>query len=168
MVRVGAVFVAACMVLICASFGAVLHLTFGLAAPSPGGRDRGADRSRLLHHRGEHLARPLGVAGQIVELSRGIADLARQVVELGRRVGAIENKLAEAVERAEAATEPLSAEIGEIGVLIKQLAEFGQCPRTRLAERQAAPRRPARLRPRCGRTRRRTEPAPSPIGCRAG
>src|SRR5712672_98461 len=124
MVRVSAVFVAACMVLICASFGAVLHLTFGLPVAEA-----------LLCA----IAALTGLAfctltastwrgrwassGQIIELSRGVADLARQVVELGRRVATIEGKVTDAVDRAEAATEPLSAEIGEIGVLIKQLAE---------------------------------------------
>ena len=124
MVRVSAVFAAACMVLICASFGAVLYLLFGLPATAAlvsgiaaltgvavASITAGAWRGRL--------ASPM----QIVELSRGVADLARQVVELGRRVAAMEGKVANAVERAETATAPLTAEIGEIGVLIKQLAE---------------------------------------------
>jgi cyclic-di-GMP phosphodiesterase TipF (flagellum assembly factor) len=124
MVRVSAVFIAACMVLICASFGAVLHLTFGLpvaeALVSAIAALTGLAFCTIAANtrRGRWAS-----SGQIVELSRGIADLARQVVELGRRVAAIEGKVADAVERAEAATEPLSAEIGEIGVLIKQLAE---------------------------------------------
>jgi cyclic-di-GMP phosphodiesterase, flagellum assembly factor TipF len=124
MVRVSAVFVAACMVLICASFGAVLHLEFGLRLVD-------ALVSAIAALTGLALCTIVGniwrgrwaSSGQIVELSRGIADLARQVVELGRRVATIEGKVGEAVERAEAATEPLSAEIGEIGFIIKQLAE---------------------------------------------
>jgi cyclic-di-GMP phosphodiesterase TipF (flagellum assembly factor) len=124
MVRVSAVFVAACMVLICASFGAVLHLTFGLpvveALVSAIATLTGLAFCTIAASswRGRWAS-----PGQIVELSRGVADLARQVVELGRRVAAVEGKVADAVERTEAATEPLSSEIGEIGVLIKQLAE---------------------------------------------
>jgi cyclic-di-GMP phosphodiesterase, flagellum assembly factor TipF len=124
MVRVSAVFVAACMVLICASFGAVLYLTFGL----PGTDALVCAIAALTglafcsitagYWRGRWAS-----PGQIVELSRGTAELARQMVELGRRVAGLEDKVADAVERAEAATGPLSAEIGEIGVLIKQLAE---------------------------------------------
>jgi cyclic-di-GMP phosphodiesterase TipF (flagellum assembly factor) len=124
MVRVSAVFIAACMVLICASFGAVLHLTFGLppvdalvvAITALTGLAFCTMAANTWRGR-------FASSGQIVELSRGIADLARQVVELGRRVATMEDKAAQAVERAEAATEPLAAEIGEIGVLIKQLAE---------------------------------------------
>jgi cyclic-di-GMP phosphodiesterase TipF (flagellum assembly factor) len=124
MVRVSAVFVAACMVLICASFGAVLYLTFGLAASEALVAAIAALTGLAFTTIAANSWRGRWASpGQIVELSRGIADLARQMVELGRRVGAVENKFAEAVERAEAATEPLSAEIGEIGVLITQLAE---------------------------------------------
>jgi cyclic-di-GMP phosphodiesterase, flagellum assembly factor TipF len=124
MVRVSAVFVAACMVLICASFGAVLHLSFGMAPTAAlicaivaltGFALCTITASRL---RGRSAT-----TGQVTELSRGISDLARQVIELGRRVAAMEGKVADTVERAEAATEPLTAEIGEIGILIKQLAE---------------------------------------------
>ena len=124
MVRVSAVFVAACMVLICAAFGAVLYLTFGLPATealvSAIAALTGVAVSTLTASawRGR-FASP----GQIVDLSRGVADLARQVIELGRRVASMEGKVADAAERAEAAAEPLTAEIGEIGVLIKQLAE---------------------------------------------
>jgi len=124
MVRVSAVFVAACMMLICASFGAVLYLTFGLPAT-------GAVVSAIAALTGVAVCMVtantwrgrFASPGQIVELSRGVADLARQVVELGRRVAAMEGKVADAIEQADAATEPLTAEIGEIGVLIKQLAE---------------------------------------------
>src|SRR6266700_4105918 len=122
MVRVSAVFVAACMVLICASFGAFLHLTFGLPVAEALVCAIAALTGLVFctitasTWRGRWAS-----SGQIIELSRGTADLARQVVELGRRVATVEGKVTDAVDRAEAATEPLSAEIGEIGVLIKQL-----------------------------------------------
>src|SRR6266853_4601772 len=124
MVRVSAVFVAACMVLICASFGAVLYLAFGLPAT-------GSLVAAIAALTGLAFCTITATSwrgrwaspGQIVELSRGTADLARQVVELGRRVATMEGKVGRAVERAEAAAAPLSAEIGEIGVLITQLAE---------------------------------------------
>ncbi len=124
MVRVSAVFIAACMVLICASFGAVLHLTFGLPVAEALVAAIAALTGLAFCTIAANTRRGRWASsGQIVELSRGVADLARQVVELGRRVATIEGKVADAVERAEAATEPLSAEIGEIGVIIKQLAE---------------------------------------------
>jgi len=123
MVRVTAVFIAACMVLICGSFGAVLYLTFGLSAIE-------ALVAAVAALTGFAVctitAKVAGARGsshdQIVGLSRGVVDLARQVAELGRRVAVMEEKVEGAVERA-AAVEPFTAEIGEIGVLIKQLAE---------------------------------------------
>lgn len=124
MVRLGAIFVAICMVLISGSFGAVLYLWFGLT---------GAESSLVglasltalalyntvstrLHDRGDFGA-------HIADLSRGTADLARQVAELGRRLAAVEASTTGAVDRAVAATKPLALEIGELGTLVKQLAE---------------------------------------------
>ena len=123
MVRVSVVFIAACMVLICASFGAVLYLTFGLSATEALVAAIAALTGIGVCTISASNRNRLGASPtQIVELSRGVADLARQVVELGRRVAAMEGKVAKAVERA-AAAEPFTAEIGEISVLIKQLAE---------------------------------------------
>src|SRR5262249_12204155 len=122
--RLSAVFVAICMVLIAGSIGAVLFLRFGLdgtestivglialiglavfnavARRAPAGHDH---------------------SGQVADLARGIADLARQVSELGRRVAAIESRAQAAVEKTLAATQPINAEIGEAGGLIKHSAE---------------------------------------------
>jgi len=122
--RLTAVFVATCMVLIACSIGAVLYLRFGLS---------GADSaivaltaltalalynavSTRLYDRGDF-------GGQVGELSRGTADLARQVAEVNRRVAAIEGNAHAAVERTLAATHPITAEMGEVGGLIRQIAE---------------------------------------------
>ena len=122
--RLTAVFVATCMVLIACSIGAVLYLRFGLS---------GADSaivaltaltglvlynavSTRLYDRGDF-------GGQVSELSRGTAELARQVGEVNRRVAAIEGNAHAAVERTLAATHPITAEMGEVGGLIRQIAE---------------------------------------------
>ncbi len=126
MARVSAVIVAASMVVICASFGVVLYLVFGMA---PTGALVGGIAALTGLALCSIVAR--GRSGtvrstQVQDLSRGIADLARQVIELGRRVASMETKVADAVTRTDAAvagTEPLTSEIGEIGSLIKQLAE---------------------------------------------
>jgi cyclic-di-GMP phosphodiesterase TipF (flagellum assembly factor) len=55
-------------------------------------------------------------------LSRGTADLATQVAELGRRVAALENESSTAPKR-RGANDPLAVELGELGSLMKQLAE---------------------------------------------
>ena len=117
------------MVPICDLFGAVLHLTFGLPVAEALMAAIAALTGLAFCTIAANTRRGRWASSaQIVELSRGVADLARQVVELGRRVATIEGKATDAIERAEAATEPLSAEIGEIGVLIKQLAEFWSVP----------------------------------------
>jgi cyclic-di-GMP phosphodiesterase TipF (flagellum assembly factor) len=112
------------MVLIACSIGAVLYLRFGLS---------GADSaivaltaltglvlynavSTRLYDRGDF-------GGQVSELSRGTAELARQVAEVNRRVAAIEGNAHAAVERTLAATHPITAEMGEVGGLIRQIAE---------------------------------------------
>jgi cyclic-di-GMP phosphodiesterase TipF (flagellum assembly factor) len=124
MARVSAIFVAACMVLICASFAAVLYLAFGLPIVAALVCAIAALTGLTLCTIAANAWRGRNASsGQIVDLSRGIADLARQVAELGRRVAATEAKVANALDRAEDATAPLTAEIDEIGVLIRQLAE---------------------------------------------
>lgn len=120
MVRVSAVFIAACMMLICASFGAVLYLSLGLSmteafvaaiAALTGMAVCTVAASNADRHRAS--------SAQLVELSRGVTELARQTVELDRRVAATEGKVADAVEQAATAA-PFAA---EMGVLMKQLAE---------------------------------------------
>src|ERR1700678_2952131 len=124
MARVAAGFVAMCMVLISASCGAVLYLTFGLPPTAALICSIVALTGLALctiaawSWRGRNATSDQGA-----DLSRGISDLARQVAELGRRVAGMEDKVNDAVDRADMATEPLTSEIGEIGVLIKQLAE---------------------------------------------
>jgi cyclic-di-GMP phosphodiesterase, flagellum assembly factor TipF len=60
---------------------------------------------------------------QIADLSRGTADLARQVAEISRRLNAVETKIASPANRARAAGDPLAIEIGELGGLVKQIAQ---------------------------------------------
>ena len=122
--RISAVFIAFCMLLIAASVGIVVYASFGFTGVEASviaiavmtalvmvngitGRQR--DRS--------------DVGGQIADLSRGTADMARQVSELGRRIIALEGEMANVPEKARAATEPLAAEIDELGQLVKELAD---------------------------------------------
>ena len=123
--RLSALFVAACMVLIAGSIGAVLYLRFGLSgvevtivsiAALTGLALLNALTARSHHRIGES-------GGQVDDLARGTTDLARQISELNRRVAAIEGKAQAAVEKTLAATQPISAELGEVGGIIKQIAE---------------------------------------------
>ena len=128
MLRLGAIFVVVCMVLIAASIGAALYLLAGLNASGSmivgiavltGLAIYNAVTSRLRDRS--------DVGSQIADLSRGTADVARQVAELGRRTAALENQgdkiVDRAAEKARAATEPITGELAELGTLVKQLAE---------------------------------------------
>jgi cyclic-di-GMP phosphodiesterase TipF (flagellum assembly factor) len=128
MLRLGAIFIVLCMVLIAASCGAVLYLLAGVNGAASmiaglavliglsvinGVTTRARDRAAL--------------GAQIADLSRGTSDLARQVAEIGRRTAALEDqgdRIAEgAVAKARTVTEPITAELGELGTLVKQLAQ---------------------------------------------
>jgi cyclic-di-GMP phosphodiesterase TipF (flagellum assembly factor) len=72
--------------------------------------------SSRLRDRGE-------VGDQIADLSRGTADLARQVAELARRLNAVESTIASSMNRARGAVDPLAHELGELGTLVRALAD---------------------------------------------
>ena len=124
MQRIGAIFIAVCMVLIAGSLGAVLYLalkvdprTSAIAALAAlNGMALVSTISNRLRDRG-HLG------GQIADLSRGTADLARQVGEIGRRLAAVEGRVDLNVNKARGAVDPIAAEIGELGGLVRQIAE---------------------------------------------
>src|SRR6185437_824913 len=93
MLRLGAIFIVICMVLIAASIGAALYLLAGLHASESmivaiavltGLAIYNAVTARLRDR--------FDVGSQIADLSRGTADLARQVAELGRRTAALETQ----------------------------------------------------------------------------
>ena len=128
MLRLGAIFIVLCMVLIAASIGAALYLLVGLKASESlivavavltGLAIYNAVISRLRDRS--------DVGGQIADLSRGTGDLARQVAELGRRTAALEGQADKiidgAAEKTRAATEAVTGELAELGTLVKQLAE---------------------------------------------
>jgi cyclic-di-GMP phosphodiesterase, flagellum assembly factor TipF len=124
MVRIGAIFIALCMVLIAGSAGAVLHFRFGfdltlsaLAAvavmavlalySAVAGRE--ADRA--------------AVNDQVASLTRSSGDLADVVAEFGRRLDIVESKTETVLDRAASTAQPLAAEIEELSRLVKHLAD---------------------------------------------
>ena len=78
------------------------------------------------------------VGDQIADLSRVTADLAKQMAEFKHSLAAAESKLEGAVNRAHAAVDPVTSEIGELGLLVKQLAEAVAVHEAALAGRAAA------------------------------
>jgi len=124
MVRLSAIFIGICMVLIAASLGAVLYLAFGFDMRTAGLIALGALVGMALFSTiSSRLADRRTLGDQIADLSRGTADLARQVAEMGRRLNAMETRVDKAVSRAQGAVEPLTAEMGELGGLVRQIAE---------------------------------------------
>jgi len=124
MVRIGAIFIAVCMVLIAASIGAVLYFAFRLDSRTAALIALGALVAMALYNTiSARLADRRTLGDQIADLSRGTADLARQVAEVSRRLNAMETRVDKAVDRARGAVEPVSAEMGELGTLVRQIAE---------------------------------------------
>src|SRR5215470_6363715 len=125
MTRLGAAFIAICMVLIAGSLGVILYLSAVLT-----GVEAAVVAIALLTSLGVYDTAAMRVhdsdllGQQLADLSRGTADLARQVGEIGRRMeGAEAAALAAAEKGTRAATAPLAAEIETLGGLVKQLAE---------------------------------------------
>lgn len=138
MLRLTAIFIAICVVLIAASLGAVGYLVFGLSGMEASLLALAAMSGLALYntvtarlHDRDHVGK------QIADLSRGTADLARQVAEMTRRQIAIEHQ--EAARRAPGPNESLAAEIGELGGLVRQLAETIAEHETRLTELREEP-----------------------------
>jgi cyclic-di-GMP phosphodiesterase, flagellum assembly factor TipF len=122
--RLSAVFVALCMVLIAGSIGTIVYLHFGLDGTGSAIIGLIALIGLAMFNAVTHRTQGGGAdSGEVADLARGLGDLARQVAELGRRVGAIESRAQAAVEKTLAATQPLDAEIGEVGDILKQVAE---------------------------------------------
>ena len=120
MLRLAAIFIALCAVLIAASLGVVLHLVVGLSVPEAAIAALAVLTVLTLYNSRTSRSRDRSdFSGQIADLSRASADIARQLAELGRRVAALESGSA----KAKLAPDPLAAEIEEMGTLVKQLAE---------------------------------------------
>jgi cyclic-di-GMP phosphodiesterase, flagellum assembly factor TipF len=145
MVRISAIFIALCMMLIAASLGVVLFLRFGFSA---------VDSALIALAVLSVLAIYNAVAGrkrdraevsdQVSIIARGSGDLARQIAEFGRRLNAMENKVEAVLGKAAATAQPLATEIEELSRLVRQLAESVAQHEIALAnERSAAPSAPA-------------------------
>ena len=94
MVRISAIFIALCMVLIAASLGFVLYLRFGVAATDAALAALGVLTVLAIYNAIAGRKRDRAeVSDQVSDLARGSGDLARHVGEFGRRLGIVETKL---------------------------------------------------------------------------
>jgi cyclic-di-GMP phosphodiesterase, flagellum assembly factor TipF len=122
--RVSAIFIAVCMVLIAASFGAVLYLGLKVDARASAIVALAALVAMALYNITANRLRDRSDLGdQISDLSRGTSDLSRQVAEITRRLNESEEHTRKSINRARGAVDPLAVEIGELGALVQQLAE---------------------------------------------
>jgi cyclic-di-GMP phosphodiesterase, flagellum assembly factor TipF len=134
MLRLTAIFIAVCVVLIAASLGAVVYLMIGLSVAESSIVALAALATLTIYNTVSSRVRDRSDVGdQIADLSRGTADLARQVGELGRKVAAFENDAGNLERRVKVAVDPVRSEIGELGTLIRNLAETVAAHETRIA-----------------------------------
>jgi cyclic-di-GMP phosphodiesterase TipF (flagellum assembly factor) len=128
-VRIGAIFIASCMVLIAASFGAVLYLRLGYSASDSALAGLSLLTVLALYNAVTGRRRDRAVVNdQVASLARGSGDLARQVAEFGRRLAALEDKISDfgglgGISNAPQAEQPLAGEIEELSRLVRQLAD---------------------------------------------
>jgi cyclic-di-GMP phosphodiesterase TipF (flagellum assembly factor) len=124
MVRISALFIAACMVLIAGSLGFVVYLRFGFTGAESALVGLGTLTALAVYNAIAARKRDrLEASNQLSNLARGSGDLARQLAEFGRRLSTIEAKTDTVIDRALATAQPLAAEIEELSTLVKQLAD---------------------------------------------
>jgi cyclic-di-GMP phosphodiesterase TipF (flagellum assembly factor) len=124
MVRISAIFISTCMVLIAGSLGFVVYLRFGFTGAESALVGLGTLTALAVYNAiSARKNDRLEASNQLANLARGSDDLARQLAEFGRRLSAVEVKLETVVDRALATAQPLAAEIEEMSALVKQLAD---------------------------------------------
>src|ERR1700744_1513066 len=161
MVRISALFIAACMVLIAGSLGFVVFLRFGFTGAESALVALGTLTALAAYNAIAARKRDrLEASHQLANLAPGSGDLARQFAEIGRRLSAIEAKTDTVIDRALATAQPLAAEIEELSTLVKELADSVAAHDTALAnvgrgEGAASGRRPSP---------RRIDPRPPAMG----
>src|SRR3954471_13401663 len=122
--RLSAIFIAVCMVLVAASVGAVVFLSFAFTGMEAAVVTIAVLSAQVLVNSLTSRQRDrYDIGSQIADLSRGTADIGRQVSELDRRMVALEQDVVAAIKKNQAATDPLIIEIGELGELLKELAD---------------------------------------------
>jgi cyclic-di-GMP phosphodiesterase, flagellum assembly factor TipF len=124
MVRISAVFISTCMVLIAGSIGFAVYLRFGFTGAESALVALGVLTALAVYNAIAARKRDrLETSNQLANLARGSDDLARQLAEFGRRLSTVEVKVDTTVDRALATAQPLAAEIEELSALVKQLAD---------------------------------------------
>src|SRR5271169_6669901 len=115
MMRISAIFIAACMALIGVSIGFVVYLRFQFTGAESALVALGTLTALVVYNAiSTRKHDRVEANNQFANLIRGSGDLARQLTEFGRRLSAVEVKADSVIERALAAAQPLAAEIEEL------------------------------------------------------
>ncbi|MCA6109858.1 EAL domain-containing protein [Bradyrhizobium cenepequi] len=123
MIRISTIFIAICMVLVAASLGFALYSVAGISGTESAIVALTALTFLIFYNAvSMRLRDRSAVGGQIADLSRGTADLARQVGEFGRRLAAVEGRVVSANSAGADRLQAVIGEINELGNLVKQLA----------------------------------------------
>jgi len=142
--RLAAIFVAICMILIAGSAGAVVYLALGFK-PAEAATVAVAVLTALAIYNA--VSTRVGVrtvvGSQLRDLSRGNSDMARQLAEVERSLASLERRVQGTLDKARAATDPLAVEISELGGLVRQLAETVAAHEAKLDELAAPKAAPA-------------------------
>ena len=124
MVRISAIFIAVCMVLIAGSVAFAVYLRFGFTGAESALLGLGVLTALSVYNAVSARTRDRAeVSNQIANLARGSGDLARQVAEFGRRLNALDKEIEGVLDKALASAQPLAAEIEELSALVKRLAD---------------------------------------------
>jgi cyclic-di-GMP phosphodiesterase, flagellum assembly factor TipF len=143
MVRISAIFIAVCMVLIAGSLGFVVYLRFGFTGAESALVALGTLTALAVYNAIAARKRDrLEASNQLANLARGSGELARQLAEFGRRLGGMEVKVESVIDRALATAQPLAAEIEELSTLVKQLADSVAAHEVALASERSVDRPP--------------------------
>ena len=167
MVRISAIFIAVCMVLIAGSIGFVVYLRFGLTGAESFLVGLGVLTALAVYNAVAARSRDRAeVSDQIASISRSSADLARQLAEFGRQLGTVETKVDSVLDKALASAQPLAVEIEELSTLVKHLADSVAAHEAALAglsgKERVAPAAPASAMTANAMTANATAPVPMP------
>ncbi len=140
MVRVSAIFIAVCMVLIAGSLGALLYLRFGFTGIEAAVAALGVLTALAVYNAVSARTRDRAeITDQVGNLARGTGDLARQLAEFGRRLSAMETKVETVLDKALSTAQPLAVEIEELSRLVKHLADSVAEHEVALGEERSIP-----------------------------
>ncbi|HEX5508254.1 MAG TPA: EAL domain-containing protein [Pseudolabrys sp.] len=139
MLRISAMFIAVCMVLIAGSLGAGLYLGAGVNGLASIFVTVAALLAMALYKIITHRGDSRDDTERTTALSRATIELGRRIDELGRRLDAVESRAVASTEgEPQIVMDPLAVELDELGILVNQLAQTVAAHETELNNRAEA------------------------------